>query len=260
MPSTYSILVIGDVHGQLEVLNEVLSAAVMRCGLFYAVVLVGDLGLDFGSKSPKGRPKRSLDDHTASVRAVLERVGRCAGGEDRVVWVPGNHDHPGVLLGSKGRVDGAHARVGDLIFGGAGGATGSWGFPYEITEEDLRRKLTRLYAVDVLVTHQPPKMTTLGRCVDGRDAGSSAVFDFLSSHFFGCAHVCGHIHEARGVDTISRPGDRSVTCLNAGSLGAPHATLGYGRLVLEGKAQVDLEHTCLTGQTVVDASWEEVNG
>lgn len=54
----------------------------------------------------------------------------------------------------------------------------------------------------VLVSHTPPRNTTVDRLRDGSHVGSQAVRDFIEHHDLDLC-LTGHIHEAKNSDTIA---------------------------------------------------------
>jgi hypothetical protein len=52
-----------------------------------------------------------------------------------------------------------------------------------------------------LVSHVPPKNTSIDLTRSGVHVGSTAVRDFIEA-FHPILVVCGHVHEARGTDEI----------------------------------------------------------
>ncbi|MBX2991804.1 MAG: metallophosphoesterase family protein [Bacteroidetes bacterium] len=92
--------------------------------------------------------------------------------------------------------------------------------PNEISEEEIsaRAELGLMQVsgaeINLFVPHSPPLNTKLDRVHTGRHVGSSAVRSFIEKHQ---PHVviCGHIHEARGVDRIG-----SAEIINCGPVGS----------------------------------------
>jgi len=210
------IAVIGDVHDHQQRLGQVLEWA-GRDPVDLAL-LVGDVGLD-PPWDVEGRTTGRAD-HDASVRRVLGRVVDRLGRP--LAFVPGNHDlRDAVEVPRATNCDGRIVEIAGLRIAGFGGAGPTrFGFPYEWREAEADRALRRLLgggeAPDVLISHSPPGPTTLDRTHRGLHVGSPAV-----RRWIGRARprlvVCGHIHEAAGVERV-----RGVTCLNAGALGEPH--------------------------------------
>lgn len=182
-------------------------------------LLAGDIGID----PPWVEPDRTelRQGHDASVRHVLARVGRSVAGP--IAFVPGNHDMPVPVDDHGGvNVDGRVEEVSGLRVVGLGGAgPGRFGFPYEWTERQAGRRLDTLFAEgtptsDIFVSHTPPARSSLDRIAKGRHVGSKAVRRAIENHR-PRLFVCGHIHEAWGLEKIG-----GVPCLNAGALGKPY--------------------------------------
>jgi Icc-related predicted phosphoesterase len=211
------IAVIGDVHDEQGRLGAALD--LLRGERFDLAVLAGDIGQD----PPWGLPARrsERDGHDDSVRRVVDRVRREL--DCPVVFVPGNHDLDDPPQDVDGiNADGRTAEVAGLRIGGFGGAgPARFGFPYEWTEKQARGRLGRQFASDdpppdLFLCHTPPVDTSLDRTHRGRHVGSRSVRDCigqLGPRLF----VCGHIHEAWGLEQLD-----GVPCLNAGSLGEPY--------------------------------------
>jgi len=206
VPPPARFAVVGDVHAHFEYLDLVLAR--LAGETLDALLFVGDLGshdLSYKRRRTSERDARYL----ASVQQVLER-GRAV--VPRVLYVPGNHDLP--TLDFEGNVDARVVEVAGVRIGGIGGAgPGRFGFAYEWDEEELRAR-PRLEC-DLILSHTPPRDTTLDRLATRPEhVGSAAVRERVEQH--SGAFVCGHIHEAAGVELLGR-----CLCLNAGGLGAP---------------------------------------
>jgi Icc-related predicted phosphoesterase len=216
------IAVIGDLHADRERLDAALELLADRRSDL--CLLVGDLGLDPPWTSPARYEQRA--EHDRSVRGVLRRVRE--GLDCPLLFVPGNHDLADPPWGLDGlNVDGRVAEVSGLRVVGLGGSGPSrFGFPYEWTEEEAGRILAALFphpperAIDVFLSHSPPAGTTLDRTHRGEHVGSRTVREWLA-RIGPRLFVCGHIHEAWGVEEVD-----GVPCLNAGGLGEP-----YGRVI-----------------------------
>ena len=209
------IAIIGDVHDHQERLERVLERIAPTPPDL--ALLVGDLGRDPPWPEPLRRTKRQ--DHDESVRRVVACVRVRLGCS--LAFVPGNHD----LRDASTDIDGVNCdgRIVDIAglrvagFGGAGPTL--FGFPYEWTEaeadEMLRSLLDGVAPPDILISHTPPARTGLDRTAGGDHVGSESVRRWIATarpRLF----VCGHIHEAWGVEHVE-----GVPCLNAGGLGEP---------------------------------------
>lgn len=222
--------VIGDVHANEErlarVLDRIDQVAAER-GRLDAILLVGDLACAGHGRSRSADKVRLYKAQVAAVLAQVRQRGH------PLYFVPGNHDLRQV--DDPADVDGRRVEVGGLRLLGVGGAGPDiFGFAYEWPEEEIRA--LRLPRADILLCHAPPRDTALDRIHDGRHVGSSAIRD-LALRTRGVL-LCGHIHEAPGMERL---GD--CLCMNVGALGAPFPGTrvgfvhGLDRLVLE-----DLEH------------------
>ncbi len=213
------LAVIGDVHFAMPSLDRVLTAIASEGP--DAVLMVGDLGSEV--------------DLAATARAVLTEVASMG---VPVVFVPGNHDRPGIpdqhdALNADGRV----VSVAGLRVWGIGGAgPNRWGFPYEWTEDMLRTRPRK--RADILLAHCPPSGCTLDRTARGDQAGSTAIRELLSQGLVQLL-LCGHIHEAPGCEVVE-----GVVCVNAGALGPPYGAPQYATVTWD-EACTEVRHVVL---------------
>ncbi len=127
--------------------------------------------------------------------------------------VHGNVDLLPVLSFLEARAVSLHGRgevAGSLgLFGCGGSNVTPMGTPIEYEESALASTLAAAYApvkdaaVKVLVSHCPPRDTSLDRMFAGKNVGSSSVRAFLEKHDVTLC-LCGHIHEARGIERVGR--------------------------------------------------------
>ena len=80
--------------------------------------------------------------------------------------------------------------------------------PQEYNESDMELVLNKFKKIDttqyyIFVTHSPPVKTKLDKIFWGGHVGSKVVRNFIEK-FQPDLVICGHIHEARGVDTIGK--------------------------------------------------------
>jgi putative phosphoesterase len=143
-----------------------------------------------------------------SAFSILQRL---SSSKMPTLFVPGNMDSPELTTfkdsGMSKCIHGRCERIGDFSFVGVGGAVrGPFVTPYESNEEEIHVTLqkavkdcngTRL----VLVSHTPPKNTSLDLTRSGMHVGSSSVRSFIET-MQPILVVCGHVHEARGKDRI----------------------------------------------------------
>lgn len=196
------ILAVSDVHGEyLSVLT-----ALQREGPIDVLVIAGDL-----------TTKGSDQEATLALRSFLAAA-------PRVLVVAGNMD-PARLetvftdlgVGMNGR----GVRVGEVGFFGVSAAPLSpLHTPNEVTEEELAERAEAGWKEvtecrwRVFVPHAPPHATRLDRTFTGLHVGSRAVRQFVE-HYHPDLVICGHIHEARGVETLG-----STTIVNCGPVGS----------------------------------------
>lgn len=159
-----------------------------------------------------------------------------------VLFVPGNCDPPELIQGVRIRgVTNLHGTCKvqeDLCFVGVGGCPPSPFFTSnEFSEEQILETLENAYAkVDetkklVLVSHAPPYNTRLDTASLGKHVGSMAIRKFIEDKRPILA-MCGHIHEARGVDRLG-----STIIVNPGP-----ASRGYcARVAISRKINVWLD-------------------
>lgn len=201
-----AIAVIGDIHGNAARLALVLEAIAAR-GDVRGLLVTGDLG--GGTLGRSGRlwaPREIL--------GILRVTGL------PFVFVPGNHDAP--RMDEPENVDGGvHDFLGLRVLG-VGGAPRAFGFPYEWEDGSLALPVG---GCDLVLAHAPPAGTRLGITADGQDAGSRQIRELLARR--PAALVCGHIHEAVGMEDVD-----GVPCYNAGALGAAFARAQHGVLTL----------------------------
>jgi hypothetical protein len=137
--------------------------------------------------------------------------------------VAGNMDPPefdelfdrlGVLVSGKGKM------MGDVgIFGVSGSPVTPMKTPYEISEDEIRKRAERGWKdverahVKIFVPHAPPRGTKVDKIFIGKHVGSTALREIVEKYQPDVL-VCGHIHEARGMDRIGKT--QIVNCGPAG--------------------------------------------
>jgi len=186
------LLVISDIHGQLKETSFLEDAVNKRKS--DALVVCGDL-THFGN--------------LIQVSLVLESFKYLG---LPILFVPGNCDPK--ELASKSTFDGSENLHGRCVtlFGrniiGVGGCTrGPLRTPFELSEAEIQKTLTDAYwqcsnGLDTLIiSHDPPHGTKVDQISSGQHVGSRAVHDFVL-YARPLLVMCGHIHEARGTDSI----------------------------------------------------------
>jgi Icc-related predicted phosphoesterase len=195
------ILAFSDLHGAAEGVRKIVESE----GSFDVLVLAGDLTRS-GSSPELEATLKPLLLHGKPVLAVL-----------------GNMDAPeleealtrhGVSINARG------IQVGEAgFFGVSASPFTPFHTPYEISEEEVFRraetgwKMVRECPWKVFIPHAPPSRTRVDRTFSGIHAGSTAVRQFIERRHPDLV-ICGHIHEARGVDAIGET--RIVNCGPAG--------------------------------------------
>jgi Icc-related predicted phosphoesterase len=194
------IIAFTDIHGAYEKVVRVLGSE----ETFDAVILGGDL-------TTGGSAREARD----AVRLMLDF-------QKPVLAVAGNMDPQPVedelrALGIS--IDGCGRVIDGVGFFGVSAAPISpLNTPNEITEEEILLRAERGWSAvegcrrTVFVPHAPPA-GTLDRIRNGRHVGSTAVREFIERRKPDLV-VCGHIHEARGIDHIG-----ATTAVNCGPAG-----------------------------------------
>lgn len=185
------IVALADIHGDTRRLGEFsqdLTAADV-------ILLVGDV-THFGLKEAASQ--------------VVEAVRKY---NDRILAVPGNCDHPEVnaYLNAEGMsLDRKTITIGEVAFLGIGGSLPCPGrTPNEYSDSELKAFLEeaasdlRPEVPTILVAHQPPRDTVADLAFDGNHVGSESLRAFITE-VQPLLCFTGHIHEARGIDSIGR--------------------------------------------------------
>jgi len=215
LPGRVPLAVVGDVHGNVRRLAAVLESIGAR-GDVEGILLTGDLTPGPWAEGPHSRGPGEI------LRMLRESGFPFA-------FVPGNHDPP--EMPEPENVDG---RIADFLgwrLLGVGGAPRNFGFPYEWDDGELELPGS---GFDLVLTHTPPWRTRLALTGRGEDAGSFQIRSLLASG--PAALVCGHIHEAAGVERVN-----GVPCYNAGALAGPAARARFGLLTWPGTGEAGVE-------------------
>lgn len=130
-----------------------------------------------------------------------------------VVALAGNMDSPAIdgRLAELGvALDGTGIVVGGVgICGVSAAPISPLCTPYELPEEELARRIERAFAAvagarwTIFCPHAPPLGTACDRLRSGEHVGSAAVRAAVEQRKPDVV-LCGHIHEARGEDTLGR--------------------------------------------------------
>ena len=195
------IIAVADIHGSHDVVEKIL----VREETFDAVVIAGDV-------TTRGT-ERELE---SAIFSVL-------GHGKPVVAVAGNMDPPRLeqsLEKLGGSRNGRGIIVGDAgFFGVSACPVTPFHTPYELDEEEIARRAEAGWAQvaaarwKIFVPHAPPRKTKLDRTFTGMHPGSRSVRELIERRIPDVV-ICGHIHEARGVDALGAT--RMVNCGPAG--------------------------------------------
>lgn len=183
------LVCISDLHGKTESIKKLKPLKAD------AIVLTGDI-THFGGKE--------------KAKAALQELFKI---KKKVFAVPGNCDLPEVNevlaeldidLHSSGRV---FKNVGFFGVGGSGATP--FDTPQEYSEEKLEEFLKQGFEkiktqkFKVLVSHSPPHNTAVDTSGSGAHIGSRKVREFIEKNQIDLV-LCGHAHEARGLDWIGK--------------------------------------------------------
>lgn len=187
------LLLCSDIHGDYAAVERMLVSNPGIDGL----IIAGDL-------TTRGTPEEARK----ALRSIVSRV--------RVAIVAGNMDPrslEGVFAEEAHFVDGRSVWWDDLaIFGVSGSPPTPMHTPYEIGEDEIMARAERGWSNAtqarwrIFVPHAPPANTTLDLIGSGggkRHVGSTSVRVFVERRQPDLV-VCGHIHEARGMETLGR--------------------------------------------------------
>lgn len=214
-------LVLSDIHGDTDSLERILRR---EQGEHDLVLVLGDI-TDNGLNDYLPRAKQVvqlLNDHATFVKAV-----------------PGNMDNEDVLKHLIENRINLHKQLfsmEDYDFIGFGGGSTPFDTPFEPDDaergEVLRTLLQRTKSDHrAIVSHQPPKGTAIDRTNDGTQAGSAALRNLLDDEPVD-AVFSGHIHEARGTDTVN-----GTLVVNPGPVNEGY----YARVALDDNVRVELK-------------------
>jgi uncharacterized protein len=190
-----------DIHGSYESVDRVISSEQGADG----IIIGGDL-TTYGTAEEGEKAIRVFQNSGLPVFAV-------AGNMDSPEF-DSKHEALGVSINARGMMLG---EVG--LFGVSASPFTSMNTPYEIEENEIARRAEMGWKDvaaarwKIFVPHSPPRDTKLDRITLGRHVGSTAVRSFIEQHQPDVV-VCGHIHEARGTDTIGKT--KIVNCGPAG--------------------------------------------
>lgn len=186
------LLAVSDLHGYYSIVEKLSAIDDFRKVDF--IVECGDL------------------THFGNFQSAKEILAKLVALGKPVLFVPGNCDPK--ELANRSVVEGAQnlhgrcVRIGQLSFLGVGGSSYTpFSTPFELSEEEIKAVLFRSYEEVhydenlILVSHSPPLDTRTDVTSSGVHVGSKTLRDFII-RFKPLLVVCGHIHEARGIDEL----------------------------------------------------------
>ncbi|WP_048148328.1 metallophosphoesterase [Palaeococcus ferrophilus] len=181
-------VVVSDVHGNVGKAERLVERLMGE--EFDALLIAGDITHFRGRESAE----KVLNAFEELGKPMLAIMGNCDGRdvldllEERGISV---HDRR-VELGG----------VGIVGFGGSN--ITPFSTIWEFDDGAILESLSRNYRDgDVLLLHTPPYGTKADRIYSGRHVGSKGVRDFIKERQPPLV-LCGHIHEARAVDSIGK--------------------------------------------------------
>jgi uncharacterized protein len=183
------ILALSDIHGAYAKVEEILVRETAH-----------DLLLISGDVTTHGSP--------AEAEGAIKKFQTYG---KPILVISGNMDSPeiddaftriGCSINAKGII------IGDVGFFGVSAAPFSpLHTPYEISENEILRRAesgwndVKSARWKVFVPHAPPYKTKLDQIFLGKHVGSTAIRSVIDTYQPDVV-VCGHIHEARGSDTL----------------------------------------------------------
>jgi Icc-related predicted phosphoesterase len=196
-----------DVHGRFDAVPD----AMREIGQVDLLIIGGDI-------TTAGTP--------ADAASAVESWRQLA---PHLLALAGNMDSPAIdaRLAELGvALDGRGVPFGEVgVFGVSAAPMSPLNTPYEVSEEELERRVevgfdsVRTCPVKVFCPHAPPKGTACDRLRSGEHVGSVAIRDFVEREQPDVV-LCGHVHEARGMDELGKS-----RVVNPGPAAAGHYAL-----------------------------------
>lgn len=181
-----------DYHGNAEAFRKTVFKA--RENHVNVVVVCGDI------------------THFGSLQQAKELLSLLEDLQLPVLFVPGNCDPLALTEANIGKVESIHGKckqIGKINFLGVGASSPSpFDTPFELTETEIANIIEQGFDAcqtengAILVSHSPPKNTVVDVAFTGEHVGSISVRDFIEKTNPELV-LCGHIHEATGVDRIN---------------------------------------------------------
>ncbi len=192
-------IALGDIHDNIERIGTIPELPEAD-----GIIITGDLTFGGGVKQAE-RVIFAIKEHNPHVLAQIGNMDR----DEVTTWLQSNDCN-------------LHTEVRELasdtcVFGVGASTFTPFGTPSEYPETYFAEWLekawqkARKWPKQILISHNPPKDTLCDVISAGVHVGSSAVREFIEENQPDFC-ICGHIHEARNMDTIGRtivinPGD-----------------------------------------------------
>lgn len=195
------IIAFTDIHGAYTKVQEILTEEKN----FDAVIIGGDL-TTVGTPKEAENAIRLFQKHGKPIFAVAGNMD-ISEQDDTFERLGISINAKGVILNEAG------------FFGISGSPFTPMHTPYEISEEEIKKRAESAWQEvqsarwTIFVPHAPPRNTKLDRIHAGIHVGSTAVREFIEKYQPDVC-VCGHIHEARGKDSIGKT--QIINCGPAG--------------------------------------------
>ncbi len=212
------IIALSDIHGAYKQAEKILE----KEKNYDLIVISGDI-------TTNGTPLEST-----KALSCLQTFGK------PIIAISGNMDSLEIdktLAQLDYYINGRGILIGDIGFFGVSAAPFSpLNTPYEISEEEILSKAESGWKDikdarwKVLVTHAPPYKTKIDRTFLRMHVGSKSIRNFIEK-YEPDALICGHIHEAYGLDVLGK-----TKMVNCGSI-----TKGkYATIAIETKVIMEL--------------------
>lgn len=155
-----------------------------------------------------------------------------ASANDKILAVHGNCDQTGaaeLLIQRNMNLHGTFRTIGEVQFLGIGGCNKTpFHTPQEYSEEQMKQILKSVpespgTRFRILISHSPPFKTKVDRMLLGIHVGSKAIREYIETSQPDIV-LCGHIHEARGIDQIGR-----TLIINPGPFPKHYVVINTGR-------------------------------
>jgi len=180
------IVAVTDIHGNMA--STVALANILKKIEAELLLIAGDITHFSGGEIAK----QILEPLLKLGVRVLAVMGNCDGKD-----VPKVLDELGINV-HNARVE--VKKVGVVRFGGS--SVTPFSTIWEFSEEEIYSSLKRNYrSGDIVLTHAPPYRTRIDKTFSGIHAGSKGLRKFIEEEQPPIC-ICGHIHEARGIDKI----------------------------------------------------------